>query len=213
MARRAVLALVLLSALCLQLTAEAGRASTEITKTKNVDLFREPNEAEISDFYSWVARVGQKFQLKKLAAAQQQTPSAAATVQPAADGDIQTYIVVDQNGQGQFLTVQDAINSIEKNQKRTTRITIQINAGRYEYVRHLLPPLSLLMHTFLRTVSNAAPPHTATPHEFDSSSVEENSRLRVRDVLGCARYPLTMSASDSDLRRAVCFGVATGRKF
>ncbi|KAG6557411.1 hypothetical protein Mapa_000680 [Marchantia paleacea] len=131
MARRGVFAFLLLSVLCLQLTAEAGRASTETTKTKNVDLFREPNEAEISDFYSWVARVGQKFQLKKLAAAKQ-TPSAAATVQPAADGDIQTYIVVDQNGQGQFYTVQDAINSIEKNQKRTTRVTIQINAGRYE---------------------------------------------------------------------------------
>lgn len=42
-----------------------------------------------------------------------------------------TYIVVDQNGLGNFLTVNDAINSIPRNRYRQYRITVQVNAGVY----------------------------------------------------------------------------------
>lgn len=48
-----------------------------------------------------------------------------------------TYIVVDQNGIGDFISLSDAINSIPKNRYRQYRITIQLNAGvyRFEYLR------------------------------------------------------------------------------
>lgn len=42
-----------------------------------------------------------------------------------------TYIVVDQNGIGDFISLSDAINSIPKNRYRQYRITIQLNAGVY----------------------------------------------------------------------------------
>lgn len=42
-----------------------------------------------------------------------------------------TYIVVDQNGLGNFFTLNDAVNSIPRDRYRQYRITIQLNAGVY----------------------------------------------------------------------------------
>ncbi|KAL2609385.1 hypothetical protein R1flu_027958 [Riccia fluitans] len=128
MERRGVLGLVLLIVVSFQLTAEAGRAATVATKLRSDSHKLTADE----DFYSWVVREGQKFQAKKTLAAKNPEHQVTGTVQPTADGDTQTYIVVDKNGGGQFFTIQDAINSIKRDQKRTTRITIQVNAGRYE---------------------------------------------------------------------------------
>ncbi|KAL3692923.1 hypothetical protein R1sor_006574 [Riccia sorocarpa] len=124
MERREVLGLVLLTIVSLQLTVEASRAATEVTKQQS------SNSKADEDFYDWIARVGKKFQLKKQLAVT--NPVQPAEVQPTADGDIQTYIVVDKNGGGQFYTIQDAVNSIHRDQQRTTRITIQVNPGSYE---------------------------------------------------------------------------------
>ena len=44
-----------------------------------------------------------------------------------------TYIVVDQNGFGNFWSINDALNSIPPNRYRQYRITIQVNAGVYRY--------------------------------------------------------------------------------
>jgi pectinesterase len=97
-------------------------------------LFRPPNEAEIADFEAWVAREGKSY-LEKKAALEQiaDKPTVDASSSTVRDSSYvgSTYIVVDQNGHGQFSTVQSAIDSIPKDQTRTTPITIQVNPGTY----------------------------------------------------------------------------------
>jgi pectin methylesterase-like acyl-CoA thioesterase len=108
--------------------------SREVTQVSKKDLFRPPKNNEIADFEAWIYREGKRAQLKKENAAAQHKASLqakSATLENSSNLDVQTWIVVDQNGYGQFTTVQEAINSIPVDQGRMTRITIQVNPGYY----------------------------------------------------------------------------------
>jgi hypothetical protein len=110
------------------------KVSREVTKDSKKVLFRAPNNNEIADFEAWIYREGKRAQLKKENAAAQHKAALqakSATLENNSNLDVQTWIVVDQNGYGQYTTVQDAINSIPLDQDRTMRITIQVNPGYY----------------------------------------------------------------------------------
>lgn len=137
-------ALLLLAVSVFSPSVECSRAeiSRKLKAAENSPSFRPPNDAEIADFEAWVSREGKRAQLKRESAAAQQekestVEASSSSLHGESSKDVQTYIVVDQNGNGQFSKVQDAIDSIEKDQQRTTRITIQINPGYYKYVLSL----------------------------------------------------------------------------
>lgn len=81
------------------------------------------------DFMAWVGRVGERLELKRK--------------EGAVAGDMtwldwkpkevtsKSYIVVDQNGGGDFRTITEAVDSIQRDMYRPYRITVQINSGFY----------------------------------------------------------------------------------
>lgn len=97
---------------------------------------KEKGPLKTADFEAWVSREGKRAQLTKELAAAAAPQQKASTVRGVSSfaSVVQTYIVVDQNGNGQFEKVQDAIDSITPDQTRTQRITIQVNPGYYKYV-------------------------------------------------------------------------------
>lgn len=126
--------LLFLSLALLACSVECSRPADVNRELKeDIDVRRTLKTAE---FDAWVSREGRRAQLKKELAPAAAAQQKASTVR----GDssfasaVQTYIVVDQNGYGQFAKVQDAIDSITTDQTRTQRITIQVNPGYYKYV-------------------------------------------------------------------------------
>lgn len=106
-----------------------------------------PAQREDDHFLSWVRRMGEIHRQKQLLLQRQSTttteeysgregvrnPVAAMTwldLKPTMVTP-KTLIIVDQNGNGDFLTIAEAINSIPRNMYRPYRVTVQINAGVY----------------------------------------------------------------------------------
>jgi len=102
-------------------------------------------ESPASAYANWIASVRLKHELKLKASSLVGEPG---MVQPDLSLDFPgmkqyvdwesvvtpaTYIIVDQTGLGNFLTLTDAINSIPRDRYRQYRITIQVNAGVYRY--------------------------------------------------------------------------------
>jgi len=108
-----------------------------------------PDSDTAKEFAKWVERVGKKYRLKQKFASNRSElvgdldPSIA---QPDLSGSFPglkqywdwgsvvspaTYIVVDQNGFGNFRGIWEAVNSIPNDIYRRYRITIQVNAGTY----------------------------------------------------------------------------------
>ena len=102
------------------------------------------------DFMSWVRRMGEIHRQKQLLLQRQSTTTTTEEEYSGREGvrnsvsamtwldwkptmvtPTKTLIIVDQNGNGDFLTIAEAINSIPRNMYRPYRVTVQINAGVY----------------------------------------------------------------------------------
>lgn len=120
----------------------------------NRSQYAEPDSDGAREFMQWIERVGKKHRMKQEFARNELVgewdPSIA---QPDLSGSFPglkqysdwdsvvspaTYIVVDQNGFGNFRSIWEAINSIPNDINRRTRITIQVNAGTYRYPKSFL---------------------------------------------------------------------------
>lgn len=130
-------------------------SGTKSTATIDLSADRQ-RTAVISEFKSWVDRVGAKVKRRQEAAARSahelrrssdsRIVAGNNTVEPDLSQDFpgmkkyldwqtvvssSTYIVVDQNGGGDFHSINEAVNSIPRNKYRKYRITIQVNPGVY----------------------------------------------------------------------------------
>lgn len=112
-------------------------------------LNSESQKSTAAEYREWIANMKLKHELKQKARVQgsvNEIEGEPGVVQPDLSLDFPgmkqyvdwesvvtpaTYIVVDQNGLGNFMTVNDAVNSISKDRYRQYRITIQVNAGVY----------------------------------------------------------------------------------
>jgi len=105
-----------------------------------------PAPREDDDFMSWVRRMGEIHRQKQLLLQRQSTTSEEYSGREGVRNSAMTWldwkptmvtpktlIIVDQNGNGDFLTIAEAINSIPRNMYRPYRVTVQINAGVYRY--------------------------------------------------------------------------------
>jgi len=117
---------------------------------KAAGLRPEPDPESAKEFAKWVERVGKKHRLKQEFASNRSElvgePVDPSVAQPDLSGSFPglkqywdwgsvvsplTYIVVDQNGFGNFRGVWEAINAIPNDIYRRYRVTIQVNAGTY----------------------------------------------------------------------------------
>ncbi len=81
------------------------------------------------DFMAWVGRVGERHELKSKGGV---VPGDMTWLDwKAKEVTSKSYIVVDQNGGGDFRNIIEAVDSIQRDMYRPYRITIQINPGFY----------------------------------------------------------------------------------
>lgn len=111
-------------------------------------LSPEAQKVAANEYANWVASVREKHDQRQAAMSTNDLNGVPGMAQPDLSTDFPgmkqyldwesvvspaTYIVVDQNGFGNFWSINDALNSIPPNRYRQYRITIQVNAGVYRY--------------------------------------------------------------------------------